>query len=245
VKRLLFATAAALSVLGAAGASAAPIYVGYQIGNGAITIVLSAPSGNGPFNYGSAGAPISVGTSGIVIYGTVEGTPPLPEPDLLSNAVSLSGEHDPSGGPISIYVTELNQFPTNFGDFYSTFGANLPATGPSGPNDAISVVESTYVHACANPGGACLASDEYQKDVLLSTTTFSGIGSGSTVGYASLPPNETTPYAVTEVYTVNFTPNGGYGQVNASIAVTVPEPLSIGLLGSGLFALGLIRRSRA
>jgi hypothetical protein len=235
----------ALACLGlTVSAQAAPIYIGVQDGNGAITTVVSNGNGNGTF--GSSSSPIEVGTSGIYVSGSDEGTPPLPEPEIISNAVDVSGEHDGNGGTISIYMSELNQFPlaSSFNSFFSKFAATIPSTWDGfTTNSVISVTESTYVSPCAVPNSACTASDAFKTADLLSTVTFTAQGTDTAGGIAQIPAGLTTPYSTTEVYTVTF--GAGYGDVSSLIDVSVPEPASLALLSAGLFGLGYVRKRSA
>jgi hypothetical protein len=237
--------AAALGGAAITAAHAAPVYVGLQDGNGAITKVVNGA--NGSANVGSPTNVIEIGTSGVYVYGSVKGTPPLNEPDLFSNSVSLSGEHD-GGGTVSIYVTELNQFPLTYAGFASSFKNSFAPISGFTTNSATKVVESSFITPCLPPNSACPASDIFAEGTLLSTTTFTPSGATSVSDWASLPVGETAPYAITEEYTITFAApggvNGSYGQVSASIDVTVPEPVSMALLGVGMLGLGVVRRRR-
>jgi hypothetical protein len=225
-------------------AFSAPVYVGLQDGNGAITTVVNGANGSATFGL------TQIGTSGVFASGSVEGTPPLPEPNVLSNALAVSGEHD-LGGTVSIYISELNQFPLNFSSFISSFANAFTAVGSLGSgnqtaNTATKVVESTYVTACPTPGSACPVGSAYAEGTLLSTTTFTQGGAPIVTDIAAQPPL-TAPYVTTEVYTVTFAAPSGvnvYGGVTSSIGLAVPEPTSIALLGAGLFGLNLVRRRR-
>jgi hypothetical protein len=237
----------------AGGAQAAPVYVGLQDGNGAIATVINAPSGNGPFGFSIT----QIGLSGIYASGSVEGTPPLNEPDLLSTALTVSGEHDPAGGTVSIYVTELNQFPLTFTSYLSTFSNLFPALSTLGngnqtANTVTQVVESTYVTSCLPVGANCQplyapgGANQYPEGILLSTTTFTS-NAVTTVTEGAGRPNLTAPYAETEEYTITFAPASGvntYGGVSSSIDVATPEPMSLALFGSALLGLGVVRQRR-
>jgi hypothetical protein len=206
LKGHLLGVLTALGAVWITAAHAAPVYVGLQDGNGAIVTIVN--NANGSASFGSPTNVIEIGTSGVYVYGSVEGTPPLNEPDLLSNSVSLSGEHD-GGGTVSIYVTELNQFPLTYAGFSSSFTNSFAPIGGFTTNTATTVVESTYITTCLPPNSACPASDIFAEGKLLSTTTFTPGGSTNVTDWAALPVGETAPYAETEVYTITFAAPGG------------------------------------
>lgn len=246
MNRNFLAAALLGGVLGlAAQAQSAPVYVGIQDGNGAIKTIVNGANGSATFGL------TEFGTSGVYASGSVEGTPPLPEPKLLSNTLTVSGEHD-GGGTVSIYVSELNQFPLNYASFFSSFSnifAPVDTLGAKNQtaNTATKVVESTYVTACPIPGAACPAASAFAEGKLLSTTTFTAGGATTVDDGAVRPGGLTAPYVETEVYTITFAAPAGvnlYGQVSSSIDMSVPEPASMALVGTALLGLGVVRRRR-
>jgi hypothetical protein len=213
--------------------------------SGAIATVALTPVTPGGYSFSL----VQVGTSGIYASGSVEGTPPLPEPDLLSNTLDVAGEHDPAGGTISVYVTETNQFPLSFNSYFSGFQSTIVANAPGGTGNTVTQVQETiYVHDCvASPCGTTsptISTDVFNLDQLVATDTFTATGSVEKI--SQITPRLTAPYAITEVYTETFGPGGvnQYGQASNSISMSVPEPASMAILGVGMIALRFVRRRR-
>jgi hypothetical protein len=223
---LATATLLGMSILWVAGASAAPIYVGYAVDGSLIATVDAGSSGW----YNSNGI-ITVGP-GLYISTAITCTSPSPEPDLLSTSVDFSGSPSTTTNTINIYVTELNQETPAFSALESTFTSALdPGVPLPGGHHAVQMVESTYVTTCTNVvNNGCLASDAFAMGTLLSTTTFSPIGNAVT-DVVSRPSNLAIPFVTTEVFSTTFASQ--YGDLDLSIDVVgVPEPASLGLLGT-------------
>jgi hypothetical protein len=223
---------ALLGTMAASSAHAAPVYIGVQIGSGAIVneTNIAIPSGNG----GAGTASFNGVVGSFTINASVNGTPPLPEPNLVSDSISISSN---AGGVVSIYMSELNQFPLNLGGFLSGFTNNLLFGG-----GIVSVTESTYVSSCTVPGNPCGASSIFATANLLATTTFTDNGA---VSEFSKMPTLTAPYSTTEIYTIDFGAGIDPGVTDTISLQSVPEPMTLGLLGSGLFGLGMIKRRRS
>lgn len=214
-------------------AQAAPIYVGWSVNGSAITTTSQCNGANGSCTITNQ----VEGGDFLIQSLTVTGTPPSPEPDLVSGTTDINSSHVET---VQLYVSELNQFPTNFSGFVSNFAVSALGGGLT------SVTESTYATACSGGNNMpCLAADEYAHAAgnLLSTTTFTS--TGTVTQTAPTPTFATTPYVTTLVYTFDFTAVDG--NVTAGIDLsTTPIPAALPLFASGLGAMGLFgwRRKR-
>lgn len=74
-------------------------------------------------------------------------------------------------------------------------------------------------------------------------TTLVGTTSGSNSTFSSGPVALGGLYSITEVITITAL-GGGAALISADDTIRIPEPISIGLFGSALIALGLVRRRR-
>lgn len=221
-----------LAFLDLGGAQAAPVYAGWSINGGAVTTFSACNGASGTCTVTNT----VVGSLFDIMSLTVTGTPPSPEPDIATATTDINSRNT---GILTLYVSELNQFPTGF-SFQSIFGDTSPA------GDNWSVTESTYVTSCIEgSGNPCTASDKFAEGNLLSTTTFTGAGANVTM-YAGFPAGvSTTPYVTTLVYTINanVADQEFQGSINLS---STPLPGALPLFVGGLGAMGLFgwRRRR-
>jgi hypothetical protein len=220
-------------------AQAATIYIGTQIGNGAIT--------NAANNGGSGQASFSGSVGGLTVT-SVTGQESGPSPGLVSGTIDVSPAVTPASGSVSLYISEVGDTNLNFNQFLSTFNVSLfNSTAPPGKGTVSSVTEATFAAACVGPCDVTDAFNLGSAGDKLASQNFTSAGSPAGV-FSNIPGDvSSTGYVVTLLYTINwqtFTPDD-HGNVSASIALsTTPLPGALPLFASGLGAMGLLLRRK-
>ena len=205
-----------------AGFTVAPLHadpvsicVGY---NGGTCSVVA--SGNGSAAYTSTSNP-----DYSILVAAGSGTPSNQEPTLALSTLQTTSLSS-SATQLTVELTET--------------GLTVPSPLP---------FENSFAATQLTAAGISFANYISNSNLAFDTTgTLIGSFNASTAGASAMNTtsalNYTTPFSETEVITVNFTGNGQTAQ-GQDMITSSPEPMSLGLLGGGLAALGVLRFRKA
>ena len=213
-------------MLGVSAASANPIYIGYQINGGGLTLAAS----------GSGSAIFSGTVSNVAFLITGIGSPTLAEPNLASGSISARDNSGLALNTIKIFVSETGLTATP--DFLRFGFSN------NGISSAAVQVDA-YLHSCS--GGLCgsaIGDDVFDitpSGLAYTNSVATASGGAATVAF---PSGITGPYSETLVYTVLLPRKGILNADFGAKGVDVPEPLTLSLFGAGLAGVAAVRRRK-
>ncbi len=218
--KLNIALATALCAFPGAAANALPITIGYSFAPatsaaGITTVATSGPGATDAFAAGNTAG----GAFRILVTASDQSTPSAFS--LATFTITTKSLIGP--GTIYIYASETNITPDR-GLFLSGFGVDSLS--------AVGAVETTYA-------GSNVA---YAMDHQLATYTL--VPGAGAPNDAMLSPGLPDPFAVTQVFKIRFTGAGQNFVGSQTLQNILPEPVSLGVLGVSLIAVGFSRRVR-
>lgn len=210
----LFLGTAVLAAFTVAPLQADPVSICVGYNGGACTVVAS---GNGSAGYMSTTNP-----DYSILVAAGSGTPSNAEPTLALSTLQTTS--------LSSAATELT--------------IELTETGLTVPSPLS--FENSFAATQLTASGISFANYISNSNLAFDTTgteigSFTATTAGATAMNTTSALNYTTPFSETEVITVNFSGNGQTAQGQDMITSATPEPMSLGLLGGGLAALGVMR----
>jgi hypothetical protein len=214
-KLSLFVGAAAFAALAVAPLNADPVSVCVGYNGGSCTTVAT---GNGSASYSTTSNPDYQ-----LLVAAGSGTPSNPEPTLALTTLNTTSMIS-SATQLTVELTETGiTTPVSPLSFTQSMAATL---GPG-------IKQITFANYISNSNNAYDTSGTVLGTYNTST-------SGATATNSSGPVTFTTPFSETEVINIYFSGSGESAQAQDMITGT-PEPMSLGLLGSGFAALGILR----
>jgi hypothetical protein len=232
-KQFLFSgTVAGTVLMSLAAAHATPILDLQIISGGQSVDCNGCITGGGAFTGGATGTFTETSQGNIIFVGTVgsstlnvtvaEGANFLATPQvILNNAETVS-----SGGPVTIEATDYGQTLGTDATISSNFSTSSDANGP-----ATGTFETFYSTSNALFGGTSLTGGPQ---------TITG-ALGQTIGIDGVIPATLGTLSDSIVVSLNQPVGNSFG---FTTSITVPEPLTLAMFGSGLIGLGAMARRR-
>jgi len=222
--KLTIASAILVATLaGVSAANANPIYIGYKIGAGPLTL---AATGSGSATYNATVGAYHFNISAI-------GAPLLNDPDFYTSELTTRNSGT-TAQTVKLFITQTGLTTTT--DFLDA--------GFTNNGGATAVTVAAYLQNCIVAGcGTTLASgDLFATSNLFSSATLAANAAVDSLG--AFPATVTGMYSQTIVYTFSLGRGKSSLATAALTGVNVPEPLTLSLFGAGLAGLAATRRRR-